>query len=864
MLKRNIWKLTLSLGVVIWALFSLLPVADRPFADYVRAEASAKPAEFAKLFEEASARMEASLLAQDGKTPSIFVALKSIANEREIDLAQYFPQIRLEGTLHNIEKRNNILLDQLLKDSKGRLQLGLDLKGGVAFTLQVDPSALDQSSNTVRKEKLSKAIDIIGSRINGLGVAEPIIRPIGDSRIEVQLPGVNTRDNPQIVDSVKKPARLDFRLVNPFQTPANTPADEVPPGYEILSIDHDRADGTTTTEELFVKRIPEMTGEGISDSYPVTDEFGNYRIILKFTSEGSKQFAAVTKEIAGFSQQLIQRSGDASARARLAIVLDGKLYSAPGVEKEINSDSAEISGSFTQREAFDLANVLNNPLDLPLSIQEQYEVGPSLAADSIASGSKAFLIGACLTAVTMVLFYSAGGFFAVIAMMLNVLIILGVMASLGATLSMPGIAGIVLTIGMAVDSNILIFERIREELRLGKSLTTALESGFEKAFSAIVDGNLTTLITAASMIALGNGPVKGFGVTLAIGIFSTMFSALVISRLFLSMAIHSGWMKKFRMLPILQDKTFDFLKYAKPAFIASWIVVLIGITMTVVHRDNIYGIDFTGGDQITLKFEQKVDLSELTKTINTAGFSDINLSYTEDIGGGEEMLRIGSTFGSGEAISKTLIATYADAGFSLDSQTTIGPSVGAEVQANAFWAIFWSLLLILAYVAFRFEMGYGVGAVVATVHDLLLTIGLFVLCGRQFNASMVAAILLVAGYSINDTIVVFDRIREELLLNPQATLRNLINRALNLTLSRTIMTSGTTLVTAISLFLFASGQVNDIALTLIFGVVCGTFSSLFIACPVFFWWHKGDRKQVESHHDAKPVYEWTASSKASE
>lgn len=857
MLKSNIWKLTLSLGVVLWALFSLLPLQDRPFPEYIQTEAAAKTDEFAKLLEEASAQVAAK------ESPSVFVALKSIANQRKIDLSQYFPQVRLESSLRNVEKRNAILMDHLLKQSKGRLQLGLDLKGGVAFTLQVDESAIAQTSEAVREEKLSKAIEIIGNRINGLGVAEPIIRPVGDSRIEVQLPGVNTRDNPQIVDSVKKPARLDFRLVNPFQSPANTPEGEIPAGYEILSIEHDRVDGTSVTEELFVKRIPEMTGEGVSDSYPVMDEFGNYRIILRFTSEGSKQFAAVTREIARLTQQLQQRTGNPEASARLAIVLDGKLYSAPGVDKEINSD-AEIKGNFTQREAFDLSNVLNNPLDLPLSIQEQYEVGPSLAADSISAGKKAFLIGIGLTAVFMVLFYSAGGFFAVVAMALNVLVILGIMASFGATLTLPGIAGIVLTIGMAVDSNILIFERIREERRLGKSLPASIEAGFEKAFSAIIDGNLTTLITAAIMILLGNGPVKGFGVTLSIGIFSTMFAALVISRLFLNLAVQGGVMKTFPMLPVLQDKSYDFLKYAKPAFIGAWILVLVGLSTAIVKRDSIYGIDFTGGDQIALNFTQKVELADVTKTINDAGFSDINLSYTQEIGGDGEVLRVGSPFGSGAAIASALAAAHPAAGFELQSQTTIGPSVGTEIQANAAWALFWSLLLILVYVAFRFEMGYGMGAVVATIHDVIMTIGIFVLLGRQFNASMVAAILLVAGYSINDTIVVFDRIREELTLDPHTKLRDVINRALNLTLSRTIITGGTTLLTAISLFVFTTGQVNDIALTIIIGVIVGTFSSLFIACPVFFWWHKGDRKHVESGHDAKPVYEWTASSKASE
>jgi SecD/SecF fusion protein len=318
------------------------------------------------------------------------------------------------------------------------------------------------------------------------------------------------------------------------------------------------------------------------------------------------------------------------------------------------------------------------------------------------------------------------------------------------------------------------------------------------------------------------------------------------------------------MLPVMQNTAYDFLKYAKPAFISAWILVLIGITTAVVHRDSIYGIDFTGGDQISLSFANKVDLTEVTKTIAEAGFDDINLSYTQGIGGDKEVLRIGSPFGSGSAIASALESSYPAADFKLDSQTTIGASVGAEIQANAAWAIFWSLLLILVYVAFRFEMGYGVGAVVATIHDVLMTIGIFVLCGRQFNASMVAAILLVAGYSINDTIVVFDRVREELALDQNTSLRKLINRALNMTLSRTLMTGGTTLVTAIALFSFAGGQVNDIALTLIIGVICGTFSSLFIACPVFFWWHKGDRKHVELGHDAKPVYEWTAQSKASQ
>lgn len=856
MFKRNFWKLTLSLAVVLWAVFSLFPIQDRPFAEFAQEKAEAKSAEFAALIKDASDRVVSK------QAPSVFVALKQIGKERKIDLSQYFPQFPLEASLGNIEKRNAILLEHLLTQSKGKLQLGLDLKGGVAFTLEAAETPESANVGQVeREEKLSKAIEIIGDRINGLGVTEPVIRAVGNNRIEVQLPGVNTKDNPDIVASVQKPARLDFRLVYPFGTPAML--GETPSGYEVMTLEQD-VRGQTVSEELYVKRIPAMTGDGVSGAYPVMDQFGRFEISLRFNDAGSKRFAEVTREIAEYSQQLVQQTGNPKARARLAIVLDGKLYSAPGVEKEIAGGSASISGSFSQREAVELANVLNNPLDLPLEIKEQYEIGPSLAADAVASGQLAFVIGTALTAAFIIFFYTTGGLLAVLAMILNVVIILGVMAGIGATLSMPGIAGIVLTIGMSVDSNILIFERMREELKLGKSLPSALEAGFEKAFSAILDGNLTTLITAGIMIALGTGPVKGFGVTLAIGIFSTMFAALVISRLFLNMAIYGGFVKKMRMFSILENTNYDFLKYARVAFIVSWSVVLIGLGVVIYKGKAIYGIDFSGGDQVSLAFEKPISLADVRKVAAAQGVEDISLSYSKQIGSDSELLRLTTPFDQAKPLVEALKTAHPEAGFTLISESRIGPSVGDEIKANAAWAIFWSLVLILVYVAFRFEMGYGIGAVVSTLHDVVLTIGLFVMVGGQFNASMVAAILLIVGYSINDTIVVFDRIREELTLDPTTSLRTVINRSLNLTLSRTIITGGTTFLTAIVLATVAGGEVRDLAITLIIGVITGTFSSLFIASPIFYWWHKGDRKHVEKGHDVKPTYEWDATSKASQ
>jgi SecD/SecF fusion protein len=438
MLKRHLWKIVFSIAIAVWGISELLPLQDAPsFAQFAKEQASAKSADFAKLVDEAAARKKA------GTAASEFVALKQIGKERKIDLSQYFPQVRLEATLKNIEKRNNILLNELLRRSKARLQLGLDLAGGVAFTLEVDEKAVGDQDVEQRKEKITKAIEIIHTRIDAFGVAEPVIRQVGTNRIEIQLPGLSTKDNPEVLDAVKKPARLDFRIVHPTLTPGA--GVDAPPGYEVLVLDDEGRNGETFTRNLFVRRIPEMSGESISKSSARPDLYGKPEVVMNFTKEGRKRFAEVTRAIADGGQQ-------AGRTGRLAIVLDGKLYSAPTVKQEIDSESAQISGgNMSDREAINLANILNNPLDLPLIVKEQYEVGPSLAKDAVDSGVRASLIGTALVAAFMITFYTTGGVVAVVTLAVNILIILGVMASFGATMTLPGLAGIVLTIGMAVD-----------------------------------------------------------------------------------------------------------------------------------------------------------------------------------------------------------------------------------------------------------------------------------------------------------------------------------------------------------------------------------------------------------------------------
>ncbi len=847
MLRRNLWKLLLSAAIALWAGLTLMPLKDQPFGDFVKLEASARQADFTKLMSKVGERV------RTGQAASVYVALKQIGREEKIDLSQYFPQIRLEASLKNVEKRNNILLDELLRRSKGRLQLGLDLKGGVAFTLEVAEGALAKDSQDARKDKLAKAIEIIGNRVNAFGVAEPIIRPVGDTRIEVQLPGVSTKDNPEVVNSLKKPARLDFKLVHNYAAP---PAD-VPPGYEAMALDYESRQGESRNEELYIKRIPEMTGEAVADSYPVMDEFGRFKIILKFTAEGKRQFAQVTKTIA-----------DEGARAgrlgRLAIVLDGKLYSAPTVREEINSDSAEISGSFTQREALDLANVLNNPLDLPLQIKEQYEVSPTLAADAISSGIKAAVIGTALVAGFMITYYSIGGVVAVATLAVNLLIILGVMASFGATMTLPGLAGMVLTVGMAVDANILIFERMREEINLGKNLKTALAAGYDKAFMTIVDAHVTQLAICAVMIWLGTGPIKGFGLTLAIGVFSTMFSVLITSHMVMEWLIDGDFVKRMPMMHLLKNITTDFVKYGKACFIGSWIVVFLGLAVVLFKGDKIYGVDFAGGDVVSVSFKQKLDPADIRKVAESIHTGEVNPGYVSQLGGGGETLKIETEYGKTDALFAALQKAYPAAGLEKIGTTQIGPTIGKEIELNALKALLASMVIVLLYVAFRFEFGFGIGAVVASVHDILMTIGIFVMFGHQFSAPMVAAILAIAGYSINDTIVVFDRIREELRINPDASLRDVINLAIRKVFARSIMTSLTAFLAALSLYLFGSGVMHDLSFTFLVGIVTGTFSSIYIAAPVFYWWHKGDRKHVEAHQDIAPKYEWAGSSRASE
>jgi SecD/SecF fusion protein len=913
MTGKILWKVIISALVFLWAGLNLIPFEDLKFNDFLikkqkaQVAGSAEEARLVGIVEEADTNVEKEVdassylallrMGRESNTyyvdgvPSVLpegqkadafneFPLSQIekrvdgkwyqigekeplakAKTKGIDFVEFFPKVKASyAGIKNRDKRNEALLSELFKLSKGRIRLGLDLKGGIAYTLKLDKAGEeDQMQYAKPEDQLADVIKIMRKRLDGLGVAEPVIRARGNDMIEIQLPGLNSKDNPEAINDLKKPAKLDFRKVH-RDTPTSSTgvSDNLPAGYVYLRNEVTDPDTGETSDVWYpVEKRPYAAGDIIKQAYATLNDSGfGYKVSLNFTSEGGKKFAAITGQIAN-------ENPSGGSPGQLAIVLDGEIRSAPTVRQKI-SGNAEISGSFTQQEAVELANVLNNPLSVELQLGEKYEVSPTLARDSQVKSVNAAKWGAILIVAFMVVYYFAGGLIAVVSVALNILLVLGAMASLGATMTLPGVAALVLTVGMAVDANILIFERIREELALGKSLKNALEDGYNKAFSTIIDANLTTLITAGILYFLGTGPVRGFGLTLAIGIVASVFCALIVSRLLLEISVHWVGLPKILGLKLIpDDRKLKFLEMRKPLMFGSVLLIIGGMINTGVNKDNIIGIDFTGGDEITIEVtgEDSLPTEEDIHAIRD-GSNEINnaqVIYINDLSGGKEQLKIQTDSDKGALIFQLLEEQRKD--LELVGETQIGGAVSKDIQRNAWLAVGFALIGILLYVALRFELGYGVGAVAATVHDVLITIGLFVLCGKlglcsgQFTAPMLAALLMILGYSINDTIVLFDRIREELRLKPDLKLHRIINFSVNRVLPRTILTSVTTLLAAFSLYIFGAGIIKDFSFVFVLGILTGTYSSIFIASPIFYWWHKGDRKHVEQR-ELLPKYEW--------
>ena len=810
MKRNNLARFLFLLLILGWAGTEMTPLWDKP-GKLIEEFKKAKDRDEA--FDKVVADVEASHEEDDSNE---FGDLYDAVEAAGLALTDYFPKIKFGEQAPD----NRLVLQALQKRVAGQIQLGLDLKGGSSFLVAMDTNKLENASGA-----LAQAVEVLRRRVDSIGVAEPDIRPVGDNKIMIQLPGLSEADQAEAKKLVTEAAFLEFALVHKDSSTliANgiTPA-----GYRKYALTTKDDEGNKFTSDVLVEIGNKygLKGESIdsasSSRNPLTQE---PMILFGFNPDGGAAMYQLSSKNIG---------------ERMAIILDDKLISAPTLQEPIHSNG-QITGDFTPEEATTIANALLNPLKAPLNIVEEMSVEPSLGADSVKSGFNAALYGVLAVAVFMLIYYWFSGLVANFALVLNLFILMGVMCYLDAALTLPGIAGIVLTIGMAIDANVLIFERIREELKAGKGVQGAVETGYSKAFGTIIDTNLTTLIVSVILMSMGTGPVKGFGVTLTVGICASMFTALVITRLVFDTFRNFGTGQGLRLM---EQPKFNFMGLAKYAFVISWILVAVGIGTGISRGSDALGVDFKGGDQITLEFKDTA--KKTTEELRTALGPDSQIQYQAASGGKTERLQITVGFGKGEQAYTTLTEQFADAEFNKVSQLRTGPSISGEILQGATKSLLIALFAILVYVTFRYEFSFALGAILAICHDVLMTLGLFFLWGGELSAPVMAAVLTIIGFSINDTIVIFDRIREDLKLNVKGSFTEIMNGAISKTLSRTIITSGTTLLAAGSLFLLGGGAIHSFAFVLLAGVVTGTFSSIFIAGSLVLWKNKGKKPSL--------------------
>ncbi|RUT32757.1 protein translocase subunit SecD [Arsenicitalea aurantiaca] len=662
---------------------------------------------------------------------------------------------------------------------------------------------------------VAQSIEVIRRRIDEVGTTEPAIQRQGTDRVLVQVPGFG--DSERLKDLISQTARLTFHMVHPSMTAAQAQAQGLPPGTMILP----SMDGP---DELIFEEVS-LGGESLTDAQPSYDQQSSRPVVtFRFDTRGAIVFGEITSRNVG---------------RRFAIVLDNQVITAPVIQQAITGGTGQISGSFTTETANDLAVLLRaGALPASLDVIEERSIGPSLGADSVSAGVLAGIVGGLAVLGFMLLAYGKFGLFANIAVVLNVVLILGALSMLGATLTLPGIAGIVLTIGMAVDSNVLIYERIREEYAAGRSIVSSIEAGFERAMTTILDSNLTTLIAAVVLFFLGSGPVQGFAVTLAIGILTTLFTAYLVT-----LFIVGRWYRWFRpktlkvqFVRFIPDGTkIPFMAWRRYAIALSVAASILSLGWFAINGLNL-GVDFRGGSSIEIQsVEGPADLAAIRSTL---GELDLGSYQVQGFGSPEDVLINVETQPGGDTAQQAAVSQILGAlGDSYEVRRTevVGPTVSAELAITGVIGVAVALFGILVYLWFRFEWQFAVGAVISTLHDIIMTIGLFAIAGLEFNQTSIAAILTIVGYSLNDTVVIYDRIREYMRKYRKMSLSELIDVSINSTLPRTILTGLTTFFALLALVVFGGEVIRSFTIAMTFGVVIGTYSSIFIAAPILIY-----------------------------
>ena len=760
-----------------------------------------------------------------------------------------------------------------------------------------------------------RIIQVIRRRVDAMGTNEPVIQGMKNHRLLVQLPGADEKTRKEAKASLQNAAFLEFRLTHPKndQLVAKLLSKEVcPPGYKKSGSGYARLDNWSTLSQQpgyaaqfsrfetpdarysfmledngdgtfspnFVARStePRVTGEDLVSSQVERDPTsGGLSIGFRLSAEGGRKFSQLTRNYKAHGPKNPTDKG-----RQLAIILDDQLISAPVIQSEIGSQG-QITGRFDAKSAKKLSDELNaGALPAPMKILAETTVAPTVGEDAIHAGLVAAAMGFCLVAIFMFIYYWMAGLVADIALFLDIALlptalvvvanVLGVFAhdpSMGGggsmqlpVLTMPGIAGLVLSLGMAVDANVLIFERIREEFMAKKAAGEAIKLGYGRAFTAIFDSNLTTIITGVILFVVGTGPVRGFAITLTAGVVISMFTAVVVTRLIFDHCVDPSRMAPFKMMHFFKNPKFDFMKVTKFTVGISFAIIAVSLAIFAVrflnNKASVLSVDLTGGTSIVYNLKEEANPSEADIRACLNDFDNAAvIQFQSGVGSSTLLVKTGETAETakgqalegkdvGAYVTKLLQEKFPQAEFKAASVDEVGSMVGADLKKSGTLAVLFSLIAILVYVGFRFQFGFGLGALVALAHDALISIGLFSLCGRQISLIVITAVLTIIGYSVNDTVVLFDRIREMLRHDKKLSFYDLCNAAVNACLSRTVITSVTTFFAVLALFAFGDGSIFDFALIMLIGVVAGTFSSVFIATPIMFWWYKGKRPDFEA------------------
>ena len=677
---------------------------------------------------------------------------------------------------------------------KDALKYGLDINGGVYVVMEAQTDATGDEL----AELMDQTRAVLDNRVNQMGVAESSVTIEGDKRLRVEIPGVD--DAEEAIEAIGRTAKLSFIL----------------------------ADGTIVVD-----------GSNVKDAQIATDG-SYYKILLEFDSEGAGLFEEGTrKALSGEVTSVI----DGVSGNQIAIVLDNEIITHPNVKSVISGGNCEISGNYSKEEASTTAALIRGgalPVEL-VEIQSSVQTA-TIGADALDKSIVAGAIGLGIVFVLMLAFYGMLGLIADIALLLYVVLFLWSMVGMGVVLTLPGIAALILSLGMAVDANVIIFARIKEEIAAGKSIRVAVDAGFKNALTTVLDAQITTLIAAVVLFEVGTTSVKGFALTLMIGIVFSIFTAVVITQLFISLLASSKKFAKNKYFGVNEDgspkqllnKTFSFIKHRKVYYIISVSIIVIGLVFMMIGGMN-YGIDFTGGTNIQVEMGKQVDISEVEDTLKDYDL-DPTIIYAGE-GNTQIVIKTIKSLENAERseIIETLGEKYGVTQDDVLASEQFGPSVGDELKANAVKAVIIAAIGMLIYIIFRFKSWkYGFSAVIGVVHDVLMVIAFYAIFGFTVNNPFIAAILTLVGYSINDTIVIFDRIRENKRIYNKDNNETNIDRSLNQTLNRTIMTSMTTLVVMIPLCIMVSASIREFIIPLMVGVIVGCMSSIFVCSPLYY------------------------------